>query len=405
MRPGTPGFVGERLREAREARGLTAAAVSDLIGVTRAAVSQYENGAQSPHPDVMRKLAGQLNLPARFFLRGPFPEALGIIHFRSRTAATKTERIRAARRHHWLKELVDYLRRYVELPSIDVPEFDVPTDPKVVTTEMIEEIASETRRVWKLGEGPISNVVWLLESHGIIVANGDIGSDALDSFSEWNVAETPYIFLGAGRRSSVRGRLNAGHELGHLILHRRLDPQYLQADHRLIEDQAFWFAGAFLLPATTFAADLYAPTLGAFKALKPRWKVSIQAMISRARDLQFLSEDQAKTAWISLNRQGWRVKEPLDDEIPVEEPRLLRTAFDLLVKAGINCRAELLANGICAPEDAEALLGLPRGVLKEESPIEQAPPMVRVLNQRTTASQPQNSSGSKVVEFKRRSKS
>jgi Zn-dependent peptidase ImmA (M78 family) len=165
--------------------------------------------------------------------------------------------------------------------------------------------------------------------------------------------------------------------LGHLVLHRQLDAHFLHNDHHVIEAQAFWFAGAFLLPATTFAADVYAPTIGAFKALKPRWKVSIQAMIARARDLGFLTEDQAKSAWITLNRHGWRAKEPLDDDIPLEEPQLLKSAYDLLRKSGINCRAEILANGMCSPEDAETLLGLPEGAFGEERSKDQPMPAVR----------------------------
>lgn len=397
MRPGTPGFVGSRLREAREARGLMAATLAELVGVTRSAISQYENGAQSPHPDVMRKIASHLNLPPKFFVRESFSEPAGMMHFRSLASATKTERTRAARRHQWLKELVGYLRRYVEFPIIDLPDFDVPSDPKALTNEAIEQIAGELRRHWGLGDGPIANVTATLEARGILVANGDIGADTLDSFSEWSASGTPYVFLGAGRRSAVRGRLNAAHEVGHLVLHRRLDEQHLQTDHRVIEDQAFYFAGAFLLPAASFAADLYAPTLAAFKALKPRWKVSIQAMISRARDLEFLSDDQARFAFISLNRQGWRTKEPFDDAIALEEPRLLNDAFQLIVKAGINCRAELLTSGICSAEDAEALLGLDRGELGEVPPDEQPTPTVRIISDKQTRNE---STASRVVPFR-----
>jgi transcriptional regulator with XRE-family HTH domain len=41
---GTPGFVGDRLREAREARGLSAVSLADLLGITRQAISLYESG-------------------------------------------------------------------------------------------------------------------------------------------------------------------------------------------------------------------------------------------------------------------------------------------------------------------------------------------------------------------------
>ena len=69
MRPGTPGFIGQRLREAREARAKTAADLAKLVGVTRAAISQYEGGHQTPSPAVMEKLSKELGVPSQFFLR------------------------------------------------------------------------------------------------------------------------------------------------------------------------------------------------------------------------------------------------------------------------------------------------------------------------------------------------
>ena len=63
MRAGTPGFVGARLREGREARGLTAIALSEILGVSRQAVSQYENSQQTPRPEIMLKIEQVLGLP------------------------------------------------------------------------------------------------------------------------------------------------------------------------------------------------------------------------------------------------------------------------------------------------------------------------------------------------------
>ena len=55
MKLGTPGFVGPRLREAREGRGLTAMSLAELLGITRSAISYYEKGTTSPQPDVMER--------------------------------------------------------------------------------------------------------------------------------------------------------------------------------------------------------------------------------------------------------------------------------------------------------------------------------------------------------------
>jgi transcriptional regulator with XRE-family HTH domain len=69
MNVGTPGFNGEKLVEARRARGLTAVALSEMIGVTSQSISGYEKGKQSPRPDTLEAIAFQLNMPISYFLR------------------------------------------------------------------------------------------------------------------------------------------------------------------------------------------------------------------------------------------------------------------------------------------------------------------------------------------------
>ena len=49
----TPGFVGARLVQARKARGLSAIALSEMINVKSATISQYEHGKHSPPPEVL----------------------------------------------------------------------------------------------------------------------------------------------------------------------------------------------------------------------------------------------------------------------------------------------------------------------------------------------------------------
>lgn len=373
MSQGTPGFVGARLREGREARGLTAIALSEILGVSRQAVSQYENDQQTPRPEVMHKIEQVLRLPPEFFSRPvrELPEARRIF-YRSMSSATKTARIRAERRYGWLTVIVDYLQRYASFPPVSFPRFDVPSDPRELSWEDIENLASETRRFWGMGEGPISNVVWLLENNGAVVARGMIGADKLDAFSEWyewhEHHNTPYVFLGAEKDSGPRSRYDAAHELGHLVLHRHISRKHIthQPTFKLIEDQAHRFGAAFLLPASTFATDLPAPSLDAFRALKPVWKVSIAMMVYRSAELDLIDKEHAQRLWRNRARRGWTHKEPLDDQLPIEKPRLLRRVFELLVNEGVQSRAEIRARLPYALSDIEELADLPPGFLEDK---------------------------------------
>src|SRR5687767_14239683 len=99
MRVGTPSFVGERLKEAREARGLTCLTLAERLGVSRSSVSNYENEIQTPSPMVLQELAAALDVPQQFFTRR-FPARIPSTQFfRSFHSATKRARAIASRKY------------------------------------------------------------------------------------------------------------------------------------------------------------------------------------------------------------------------------------------------------------------------------------------------------------------
>lgn len=348
MRKRNLDFNGTRLTEIREARGMTQTDLSEKLQVSRQAVSQYEKGHRSPSGDVMFRMARKLNVPLHFFLERDVPEVSGQVFFRSMSAATKSSREGAKRRYGWLKDLVKYLREFVEFPRVNFPGLEVPDNPIELTHDDIERIASDTRRFWGLGEGPISNVVWLLENNGSIVVRQNLGVKTLDAFSEWSKEDdTPYFVLGEGKASAVRSRLDAAHEMGHMVLHRNVKNLNNSSIFRLMEEQAYYFAGAFLLPATSFVQDVFMPTLRSLVLAKTKWKVSISAMIKRMGHLSLISPGKERRMFANCARRGWRTKEPLDDEIEMEDPRFIRRSFDLLI-----------TNEIIGPDDLETRLGL-----------------------------------------------
>lgn len=385
---GTHGFCGERLAQAREARGLTATALSEMIGVKKANISQYEHGKQSPSRDVMERIATVLNQPMSFFLRAVTPVGEDSIWWRAMSSATKSARSRAHARFSWLTEIVAYLSDYLDFPAVNLPVFQVPSDVQVITSGLIEEVAYECRRYWKLGDGPIADAVLLLENNGVIVSRGDLLAENLDAFSHWcEDSERPYVFLGADKESAVRSRHDAAHELGHLILHRSVNRKVIRNAKlfRLVEDQAHRFASAFNLPARGFADQLWSPTLDAFLALKPHWKVSIAAMVMRCEQLGILSEEQSRRTWINLSRRGWNKEEPLDDRLLPERPRLLRRSVELLVNEGIKTAEQIVTDLAINASDIESLTCLDHGYLTGEAPdVIGMPQLKSELRQPTT---------------------
>ncbi len=371
MSVGASNFKGKRLTHAREARGVTQRSLADMINISHTAISLYEKGQRSPSSDILKKIAKNLNFPMHFFLLNDVSRVSTTIFFRSMSSATKTARLRATRRYEWLLNIVRYLQEFVTLPNVNFPRFDhFHAEVASISDEVIEDIADRTRKHWGLGFGPISNVTWLLENNGAIVVRQELGARTLDAFSNWNEYDTPrpYFVLGEEKISAVRSRFDAAHELGHLILHYHVDENTLRnsSTFKLIEKQANHFAAAFLLPEQTFSKEvLFAPNLEMLVPLKSKWRVSISAMVKRLRHLRLISHEREQRLFINISRRHWRTKEPLDDELEIEKPRIIQKVFDLLGKKNIINQQSLTVNLALNIEDIERAVGL-QGYFRNE---------------------------------------
>jgi Zn-dependent peptidase ImmA (M78 family) len=205
------------------------------------------------------------------------------------------------------------------------------------------------RQRWELGGRPVKNVVRALERHGVVVARLSL-ADKADAFS-WPVPSRPLVILGAEKRDRARSRLDAAHELGHLVMHFS-DPE---PSNPVMERQAFRFGASFLLPADPFMDDFGPGRVdwNRLLQLKVRWEVSLAAILYRARELQLVTPLGFEAAMKQISRRGWRVHEPGDIGRP-EQPALLRKAFDLLEESGTS--VEAIADAVELP--VETVLGL-----------------------------------------------
>jgi len=359
-------FVPERLRQARLAKGYSSTELADALGITRQAVSRYELGLAVPSGEVLGKTIEILQFPLSFFSK-PVEQSHNsarVTFFRSLKSSTKKSRESLIVRSGWVQEIYTYLERFLDFPKVNIPEPNINKNIDELDLEDIENIALAVRKAWGLGLGPISNMVFLLEKNGALVTRTGSGTLKTDACSQWRV-DRPIVFLGSDKESAVRSRFDAAHELGHLALHMDIDQDQL-SDSKImarIEKEANRFAGAFLLPKESFAQEIISTSFSHFISLKKRWKVSIAAMLYRCEDLGILSDNQLLYLRRQMSANGYRTREPLDNELEPEKPTLLKQGINMLIKNGVQTVAEII-EAIKLPQiEIENLCGLPVGTL------------------------------------------
>ena len=366
MAAGVTGFQNDRLVQGRRARGLTAVSLADMIDVSPATISQYEKGTQKPRQEVLDRLAVVLNVPPAFFLQPVSIVKPDRLFYRSMSAATKSARARVEARYEWFLQAIDYLLEFFDFPETRIPDFNLPDDFHALDSSTIESVAEDVRRRWSLGDRPIANLVRTLESNGVVVWRTAFEAETLDAFSEFRRPH-PTVVLSSDKGRAYRSRFDAAHELGHLVLHRKVDGRALRrsADFRLLEKQAHRFAGAFLLPAIAYSEDLWSASLDAFRSLKPRWNASIAFQITRARQLGLVDERQQRRLWINLSRRGWRKTEPLDDSTVSEKPTLLAQGMRMLVDNKVRSGEQIAKDLSLSAAELEKLTVVPPGTLTQ----------------------------------------
>ncbi|PZR82288.1 MAG: hypothetical protein DLM68_16235 [Hyphomicrobiales bacterium] len=381
MRVGTHGFIGARLTEARQARGMNGTELADLIGVSPQSVSQYEHGKQSPSPEMLELIADKLNMPLSRFTREVSHSESNPIFWRGKTTATRAARDRAEVRLIWIREIIDYFASFFHFPSLDLPKLmDSPKDFRQIDSDYLETAAASVRMHWQIPDGPMPDLLLEMENNGIVISRIHVGVEKLDAFSQWSSAyRIPIVVLNRDKASAVRQRFDAAHELLHLVAHSKIDPKRLNSasDYKIMEDQAHYFAGALLLPADEFTNDLWSPTLDGLLALKERWKVSVGAMIKRCKALSIVDDESEKRLWINYNRRGWRRVEPYDRKIEKERPRILRRSISQLLLEGEQSVSQILSAVSLAPKDIEELCDLDSGALTDDTADVRATPILK----------------------------
>ncbi len=322
-----PLVIADRLVLARELKGWTQReAVASLSrSLTPAALSQLEHGHTQPGARTLLALADAYGCPLDFFVARP-DDRQRAGFFRSLKSSSARQRKQYLARARLLHEFVHAVEDHVELPELDLPRYHSPD------FQSIDAIAQRVRIDWGIRPGPVDNVVRTIERRGVVVVRVSAFTNDVDAFSV-RFDDRPVVVLGADKGVTARSRFDAAHEVAHLVLHSDDDANTKQA-----EAEAHAFAAAFLMPASDIEDQLPDRVdLRILRQLKVEWRVSIQALLMRAKTLGVMSPERYTSAMKMMSARGWRTREPGDELLgPLESPRLLRTALGLLTEDGIS---------------------------------------------------------------------
>lgn len=333
-----------RLTEARVAKGLSVAELANEIGLSRQAVALLERGdTQQPKAETIMNLADALGFPRSFFYNQTNTQFKGNTFFRANASLTKKVREAQLVKANFIEMILNHLEKYVELPVLNLPplnEFEGST----WNNSDIEALAIHCRNYWGLGIRPIEDMVKLLETNGILVTSINTGTLTLDAFCQPRGIR-PLIVLSNDKQSAARRQFDSAHELGHLFMHKdTIDNQMLMSpqEFKQMEDQANRFASSFLLPKEGFERSVRSTTLNHFTELKAYWKTSIGAMIKRCKDIHIIDDIRYTSLQKQISTRKIRTREPLDDVIPISEPKVLKQAIEMIIKADVKTASDLL---------------------------------------------------------------
>ncbi len=298
---------------ARQSRGLTQVELAKQMKVGQATISKIEAGLTHPTKDELERLGDVLCYPSHFFFQDRRVIGAGIselYHRKRQSVSARTLNKVHACASIRIMNIEDLLRSWKysesEIPTLPIDDFE--GNP--------EKIARTIRAVLQLPPGPVVNMTKVIEDSGGIVMKMNMGTRYIDGFSRRADNLPPIFFLNQDLPPD-RWRWTLCHELGHIVMH-------TEPSNKDIEKEADRFAGEFLAPAHELKPQLWELSISKLAGLKRYWKISIQALLMRAKQLGIIEDWKQRQMFMKLSKAGLRTREPEELDPPIEPPQRIQ---------------------------------------------------------------------------------
>ena len=299
---------------ARETRGVTQKELAEKLGTSPAFICKVETDNRILSEETLVKMSKTLKYPVDFFYQDGEAYLPMSLNYRKRDHVSAKVLVPLEAQINLFRLNIETLFQKLKVDEPNVPVLDLKK------LESVEQVAKQLRKFWKMPKGPINNLIELLEQNGIIVIPFDFGTERVDSRTILTKDKQPIIALNKSHLAD-RQRFSLAYELGHLVMHAQTMPAF----DRDISHEANMFAAGLLMPESEIKKDFEKGiTIALLGELKRKWKVSMIALLYRAVDLGFVTENQKHYLLKQFNQLKIRRREPPELDFPQEKSKLLR---------------------------------------------------------------------------------
>ncbi len=304
----------QRIIIARESRELTQKDLASATGISQSQISKFEQDSRELTEIDLEKISKVLNYPVSFFDKKIDTHNVHLDFRKGKLPSGKVQRKITAIVNRTRYELNNLLTE-IESDSLIVPENIFAQSPI--------EAAKLLRKFWKIPKGPIHNLMEEVEDKSIILMPMKFPEQEKFTACALDLNNSTPLVIFNSTHPIDRIRFSIAHELGHIFLHHHGEQDLdfsvpFEFNQKVKEEQANEFASEFLMPEDEIRKDLTGLTIDRLQHLKFKWKVSMAALVERARRLNIITPEKYINFRKEFSFRRWLIHEP--NHLPLEEP-------------------------------------------------------------------------------------
>lgn len=276
-------MFGKKIKFYRQRNGLTLTELANSTGLTKAAISQYENNKRTPSEELIEKIADYLGVSVLDLLENSRREVNFQHQFFHKNGNLSQREI-----DEFLCKIKERCTNQIEIMEIlNVLPKDKKSYKQLKIDDDIEENAYQIRKTLSIGEnGPVYSIINLLERLGIIVITFDF-DERIEGCSG-TADDIPYIFY-SNKTTIEKERFILVHEYCHLFFNSHSYYNEKEFENRIDE-----ISSAILLPREDllekFGQIHRKTSIFLINSVAEEYQVLPSILINRLRNLSIINE-------------------------------------------------------------------------------------------------------------------